>query len=438
MGIPPCALIDSLFVLWARNVCALLAALLVVACGGGEKQPEQASRTDITYAPSGVTVRVPQDWQTIGEAVKAAKSGDLIVIAAGVYHEQVEIETPGVVLRGADRNLTVLDGEHELENGIVVEADGVAIENLTVRNYALNGVLVSKAYEETALAEAEPLRGYRISYVTAHNNGLYGLYAFGARGGLIEHSYASGHPDSGIYIGQCKPCDAVVTDSVGELNAVGFLGTNASGNIYVVRSTWVRNRVGMMSNSQNMERLAPQVGAVFAGNLVIDNAETNTPAQGSGAFGLGIVIGGGTENLISNNLIRGHPVSGLVITDLDGYRPAGNQVRGNRFEENAFDAAVYLSAAGEAKGNCFAGNGFGGPTIPENIETALSCSSKGVPVVGAPQLPASPPGLDYRTITPPGPQLQMPAAATAKARPAVATTPQVDVGSMAVPEAGAS
>lgn len=429
-----CALIDSLFVIWAPNLCALGAALLLVSCSGNQAQPEQISRTEVSYAASGVTIRVPDDHPTIAAAVDAAKPGDLVLIAPGVYREQVEIETPGVVLRGLDRDLTVLDGNHELENGIIVEANGVAIENLTVRNYALNGVLVSSAYEGNSPADAVPLRGYRISYVTAHNNGLYGLYVFAARGGIIEHSYVSGHPDSGIYIGQCKPCDAVVTDSIGEFNAVGYLGTNASGNIFVVRSTWARNRVGMMSNSQNMERLAPQVGAVFAGNSVVDNAETNTPAQASGAFGVGIAIGGGTENLISNNLIRGHPVAGLVLTDLDGYRPQGNQVRGNRFEENALDAAAYVGAAGEAKGNCFAGNSFGGATLPAAIETVLACSAKGVPVVGAPPLPASPPGVDYRTVAPPGPQPQMPEAATAKARPALAAPPEIDVESIGLPE----
>lgn len=376
---------------------------------------------------------MPEDQPSIAAAVASAKSGDLVLVGAGVYREQVEIETPGIVVRGLDRNLTVLDGNHELENGIIVEADAVAIENLTVRNYTLNGVLVSKAYEGESPATGEPLRGYRISYVTAHNNGLYGLYAFASRGGLIEHSYASGHPDSGIYIGQCKPCDAVVTDSIGEFNSVGYLGTNASGNVIVTRSTWARNRVGMMSNSQNMERLAPQVGAVFIGNVVVDNAETNTPAQASGAFGVGIVIGGGTENLISNNLVRGHPVAGVTLTDLDGFRPSGNQVKGNQFSENGLDAAVYLSAAGEAKGNCFAGNTFGGATLPESVETVLACGGNGAPVVGAPRVPASPPSLDYRSVPPPGPQAQMPDAATAKAQPALPDPPAVDLTAVAVP-----
>jgi hypothetical protein len=417
-------------------VLRLLAAIAVVAasaCSGGDDAPEVAARTVVTYGASGRVLQVPEDHPRIADAVRAAQPGDLVLIAPGVYREEVEVETPGIVLRGLDRNATILDGDHTLENGILVEADGVAVENLTVRNYALNGVLVSKAYDSADPASATPLQGYRISYVTAANNGLYGLYAFAARGGLIEHAYASGHPDSGVYVGQCKPCDAVVTDTIGELNAVGYLGTNASGNIAVVRSTWTRNRVGMMSNSQTMELLAPQVGGTFAGNLVAGNAETATPEQASGAFGVGIVIGGGTQNVVVRNVVRGHPVAGVVVTDLDGFRPEGNEVRENRFEENALDAAAYLSAAGAAPGNCFAANRFEGATLPADIQTALACGGSGAVPVGAPNRAPAPPGVDYRAIPLPGPQPQMPDAASSPARPARPDPPTIDLATITAP-----
>ncbi|HEY6687699.1 MAG TPA: hypothetical protein VI094_15965, partial [Propionibacteriaceae bacterium] len=64
----------------------------------------------------------------------------------------------------------------------------------------------------------------------------YGIYAFDSADGLFEHSYASGSPDSGFYIGQCHPCDAVVDQVVAERNALGYSGTNAGGNLQIVRS----------------------------------------------------------------------------------------------------------------------------------------------------------------------------------------------------------
>ena len=51
----------------------------------------------------------------------------------------------------------------------------------------------------------QQLRDIRGSYLTAYNNGDYGVYAFDAVDGVLEHSYASGSPDAGFYIGQCYP-----------------------------------------------------------------------------------------------------------------------------------------------------------------------------------------------------------------------------------------
>ena len=149
-----------------------------------------------------------------------------------------------------DRNAVVVDGRFAFENGFTVKADGVAVENLTVRNFNANGVLFSGLIQESQ-GGGQPLVGYRASYVTAYDNGLYGLYAFAARDGVFEHSYASGHPDSGFYIGQCKPCNAVVRDVIGERNAIGYEGTNSSTDVFVVSSTFSHNRIGITTGSQD-------------------------------------------------------------------------------------------------------------------------------------------------------------------------------------------
>ncbi len=232
------------------------------------------------------TLRVPQDYAGISDAADAAQPGDLVLVSPGRYRETVRLKTSNVTLRGTDRAAVIIDGEVRRANGIVVSAAGVSVENLTVRAHTLNGVLVtgmsdggdgiakgSDGYARLDPAKYPPLQGFRVSYVTASNNGLYGIYAFDTQHGVIERSYASGSADSGIYVGQCRPCGIVVRDNIAERNAVGYEGTNASGEMYVLRNRFSGNRVGLTSDSDYQEALIPQSGAILAGNLVSANAE---------------------------------------------------------------------------------------------------------------------------------------------------------------------
>jgi plastocyanin len=160
--------------------------------------------TETVEAWTGNTITVPTDYDTIRGAVDAAAPGDM------VYNEAVTVRTPSLTIRGADRNATILDGEFERSNGLHVVADAVAIENMTARNFEVNGFYWTG------------VTGYRASYLTAHNNGDYGIYAFDSVDRLFEYSYGSGNRDSAFYIGQCYPCNAVVTDVVSEANGLGF------------------------------------------------------------------------------------------------------------------------------------------------------------------------------------------------------------------------
>lgn len=406
--------------------------------------PATTSPASVSTAatPTTRTLKVPADFATIQAAVDAAQPGDLVLIAPGEYNEAVAVRTPSIVVRGEDRNTVILDGGDSLENGILVAADNVAVENLTVRRFAINGLLFTKAYDDDVDDPAKHvvLQGYRASYVTAANNGLYGIYAFFARGGVIEHSYASGHSDSGFYVGQCKPCDAVLRDNIGELNAVGYEGTNASGNLYVINSTWRRNRVGVTPNSQDMERLAPQGDTVIAGNVVEDNQDPGAPSAAQGGTGLGIAIGGGERNRVFRNRVRRNVNAGIMVTDLAGYQPSANQVRENVLTENGVDLVLYSSdgaAAVPSRGNCFAGNTFAA-SFPTSIESAAPCVSDGAGseasiAAGPLSLQPGAPNVDYRTVPLPPKQPSMPNATSTVRAPASAAIPVVDLASITVP-----
>ncbi|MFI8929052.1 right-handed parallel beta-helix repeat-containing protein [Streptomyces sp. NPDC053474] len=430
----------------------LLAVLLgaAVACAGDGADGSGGA------AGSAAVVEVPRDTPSLRRAVDLVRPGGLVLVSPGVYRESVTVAKPRVVLRGTDRSGVVVDGQFKRPNGITVTGAGAVVENLTVRNHLANGVLFTgvtderlqagraggSAYDPLDTAKFPPLKGFRASYVTAYNNALYGIYAFDARDGLIEHAYASGHADSGIYVGQCNPCETVVRDSTAEHNAVGLEVTNASEHLYFLGNRASRNRVGLTLNSNDLEALGPQHAVVVAGNALTGNNDDQSPEQADGGFGIGLGVGGGRANVIERNLISGNRAAGILLSDVQGYPARDNSVRANRVTGNGTDLVL---GTGAPAGNCFSDD-RGATTSPVRLPRAVRCGSQapadraedpaadlGRPALGRARPVQAPPGISFQDVPAPPRQPELPHASSAPARPAVGLPGRVDPAAFPLP-----
>jgi hypothetical protein len=442
-----------------RRLVALAAVTVLVLAGCGD----DGESTDA----EGATLHVPADHPTIQAAVDAASPGDLILVEPGVYEEAVEVQTDRLTIRGLDRNEVILDGGFELENGVrILDADGVAVENMTARNFTGNGFFWTE------------VDGYRGSYLTAYRNGDYGIYAYDSTHGLLEHSYASGSPDAGFYIGECYPCDAVIDDVISEYNGLGYSGTNAGGNLLIVNSTFRFNRAGVAPNSGSYELCYPQRASTIVGNLVHSNNQPDTPAIDVAllAMGNGILVGGGRDNVIERNRVFDHAKTGIglvpfleeePIDDIPTgdeltlsceeasalpveppgepllWQPMGNSVRENVVEGSGLADLAVASVGTDLStlGNCFEANTFAS-TAPTDLEALAPCTgdgSGGSFDVGALDVASwlteeHPPSADYQTTPEPADQPTMPDPETSPAAPATAMPPAVDLAAIEVPD----
>ncbi len=141
--------------------------MLVFPAGAGACRTLVVTKAKVRYAHSA----------SIQAAVNEARPCDWILVAPGVYRESVVIRRPRLHLRGLDRNRVLLAGGHCPGNGIEVRADGVWIENLTVRNFERRTLNDEDSGNEIRW---RGVHGWHGNYLTVYDTGLlggYGLYA---------------------------------------------------------------------------------------------------------------------------------------------------------------------------------------------------------------------------------------------------------------------
>jgi len=373
-------------------------------------------------------------FTAIQDAVDAALPGDWVLIDAGTYHEAVTITTPGLHVRGVDRNSVVIDGQHVVGDGILVSAvDNVTIENLTVRDFdrpSLDGEDGNQIWWNGGDGSGKiGLHGWSGSYLTTFSTGLlsgYGIFISNSVSGSLDQVYASGFNDSGLYLGACRDCQATISHALVENNALGYSGTNSGGHIVIEDSTFQNNSNGVGPNSlNNDDQPPPQDGAcnsgdnssmtptissttidrctVFKNNVVANNANFTTPANSTAAsvpWGNGFVLIGTYGDLIDSNMITGNPSTGVLgfenpdpfpVTDATVFfQLAGNKIANNAFSGNATNpdpnAADIVLVGGlfgmrQSTNNCVSGNTLS-RTIPADLATTYSCDNATTPNPG--------------------------------------------------------
>jgi hypothetical protein len=370
-------------------------------------------------------------YRTIQRAVDAAHPGDVVLVAPGVYHERgdykgphasgggdeagagVMITTPGITLRGLDRNKVIVDGTKPSDdracssspgrqdfgpagadgralgrNGIeVFKTDDVTIENLTVCNFldgaggGGNQVWFNNG-DGSGVSGPNPFHGAYLSATSSFYGGpgapagSYGIFVSNSSGpGTIEHTYASNQDDSSYYVGACTDCNTVVTDAHAQYSALGYSGTNSGGHLRIEHSEWDHNKTGIVTNSQNNDDApSPQQGwcpgstttscTFFQDNDIHDNNNPNVPGAGSAALGpvgTGLVIAGGRGDTVRGNTIHDNGAWGVLTVpfpDSETPPPISHCDGGT---PNVLGFPCYYDDFGnEVTGNTFAHNGFFG------------------------------------------------------------------------------
>jgi nitrous oxidase accessory protein len=341
-----------LVVLRLPGLPLLIGALALVAA------PARAQRPETLHVGAG------HPYTRIADAVAAAGAAARVVLHAGVYREPTVVLSRPLVLQGEPG--AVVDGQG-LHTVILVEADDVTVEGLTITNTGVAQV-EERAGIKVRNARRCRIRGNRLT------NTLFGIYLertsgcevqdnvlVGSGGGQMTsgngiHAWYSdtirvagnqvrGHRD-GIYFEFVT--EGRVLDNVSEGSARYGMHFMFSNDCRYERNTYRANGNG--------------VAVMYSRNIVMlgNRFEKN---WGSAAYGL--LLKNINDSEVRDNEFVANSV-GLYLED-----SGRNRVDGNAFRENGWALKVLASAQGNTfEGNTFERNAFDvGTNSRSNVST---------------------------------------------------------------------
>jgi hypothetical protein len=425
--------------LW-RRVLAVCGVSVLIA--GGVCVARAAPWAPAAVLRVGSFQGIPGQFSSIQAAVDAARPGDWVLIGPGDYHETgnrvppgavgddtagaaVLVTTPGIHIRGMDRNGVVLDGtkpgapqcssapaDQNLgaldsnglpagRNGLIVfKANGVSVENLTACNF-LSGDLTPGDeiyFDGGGSSGKQQIGSWRGAFLSATSSFFagedqpftqYGIFASNTFGpGIFTQVYANNMGDAGFYIGACPDCNAILDHAHAQNNAEGYSGTNSGGHLIVQNSEFDHNRVGFTTNSQNNDdQPSPQSGHcprnetgptgtrscwLLTHNSIHDNNNPNVPAAPAVVntpVGTGILISGGRYDTVDANDIHDNGAWGvLLVPEVDTEKPPPIAHCKGGFGLSALSFCYFETWGNEIENNTVSHNGFFGN--PSNVDLA--------------------------------------------------------------------
>jgi hypothetical protein len=255
--------------------------------------------------------------QTVGAAVSKATNNDTIMVAAGVYTENLNIYKDLTII-GASRESTVLDGNQA--GRVLANTGQVTLQNLTIRNGLTTDIFGGGIYNVATLTLSNTLVISNSSNLGGgiNNRGILLLQnsavvnnTSAASGGGIYNNHTE--PDPGVititnsliagnegnggggvcnFKGDLTIIDSKISDNIASQSGVG------GGGIYAIQGTVVLSATTVHGN---------QAAAASGGGIYINQAVftiTNSTISNNSALSYGgIYISGASQTSILNSTI---------------------------------------------------------------------------------------------------------------------------------------
>ena len=289
------------------QLCALILCLPLIFSSCKKQDVTEASATASDTSAALQNAKVVHAGSSIQSVINTAKPGDVIRIEPGIYKEAIKVQTANLKIIGlsnANGEGVVIKNPGDEDNGITVTdaGDGFVLENVTVKGFDENGVFLIN------------VDGFKISKVKTVSNGEYGIFPIFSKNGVIEFCIATGHSDTGIYIGQSS--NVVMRFNQAYANVIGLEAENST-NITVIKNYSYNNVCGILVDLLPGKNLKTESNIFITENLVTNNNHANFGEPGSlesvVPVGVGILLLGVDSSTIKKNIIKGNNFFGIAV-----------------------------------------------------------------------------------------------------------------------------
>lgn len=193
-------------------------------------------------------IRVPRDYPTIQSAINNASPRDTILVASGIYAEQLFINKT-ITLNGAGADTTILNGAWT-QTAAQISAPNVTIKGFTIQNFK-TGIIINRTQniriQENKITQTltkgaiyiTSSQNITIANNTLTNNYCAGAWMFKTNQTQFLQNTVSHNGGVGIYFENCT--NFVAKDNFIESNIGDAIACAYGYNLFVIGNTFASN-----------------------------------------------------------------------------------------------------------------------------------------------------------------------------------------------------
>lgn len=283
--------------------------------------------TDINFNATFISyIYVPGDYGTIQQAVDAAGNGATILVADGVYNENIDINKPLTIQSENGYEFTTVVASKYYDHVFQISAPDVTIKGFDI--YGATGYYRSAIYFGAGSDNGKSINN-RCGYDSTHSNYI-GVYIYHSDNNQITDNTCT---VSGLYgiLANTTNGSSITGSAFATSGFEAIYLTNSSNNT-ISGNTANNSRYGIrLSNADNNKISGNDCSSNSNDGIYLDSTSDNIVTQNSCSSNgsTGILLEDSTGNLLTGNSALNNAVSGIVAYSSNNTVISGSTCSGN-------------------------------------------------------------------------------------------------------------